>query len=234
MSTEQTLLFIAVMALSLALVLGLTVPRLRRLVTSVARGRRSAAPDGAGHASSHRPGGSGEAVDLGRAGVIRAGAHGEPPQAGAAAGGPSTDPTSPAVAREPGRGAGLAVDRASACPACRRRYPPGFRFCPVDARPLTLAGEVTSVASAGLERLRCRECRRLFLADAGARFCPFDGEPLGRPLGHRATQGRAAGSPPPPPPGAAIPVKICPTCSERVHTGASQCQRDGTELVSLN
>jgi hypothetical protein len=232
MSTEQTLLFIAVMALSLALVLVLTVPRLRRFVTSVAGSSRAAALDGAGQAPFPRPSGSGPTFEGAGVNPIPAVAHDQPePEAG---GGCSTDAAALPAAREAGPGVGLATDGAASCPSCRRRYPPGFRFCPVDARPLTLAGEVTSVAGSGLERLRCRECRRLFLADAGARFCPFDGEPLGRPLGQRAARGRPADPPPPPPPGAAIPVKICPTCSERVHTGAIQCHRDGTELVSLN
>ncbi len=135
-----------------------------------------------------------------------------------------------------------------------------------------------------LKRLRCGACRRQFLADDGARFCPFDGQRLesGRDPGDvaasaegraglgavgsggavRVTRSQAGASGParfhsshsspgptgadpdaaagvfsvgpPPVPGSSVPTKICPTCSDRIHTGATQCPRDGAELVSLN
>jgi hypothetical protein len=165
----------------------------------------------------------------------------------------------------------------------------GFQFCPVDARPLGDAGMGPAAPGPALKRLRCGACRRQFLADDGARFCPFDGQRLqsGRDQGDelaasvegRATLGVAraggavrvtrspapqvepakfhssqsfhsSGGPtggddpdppagifsvgPPPVPGNDIPTKICPTCSERIHTAATQCPRDGAELVPLN
>jgi hypothetical protein len=64
------------------------------------------------------------------------------------------------------------------CPACQRQYPTGFQFCPVDARPLGDSEMGPAAPGPALKRLRCGACRRQFLADDGASFCPFDGQRL--------------------------------------------------------
>ena len=189
MSTEQLLLFIAVMVLSLALLMTIAWPgfrtRFRAWLLSLGRGKSPFA---------------------------------------------SPEVASPPTPDDAGGPRGT-------CPACRRTYDSGFRFCPVDARPLTFAGEATPLA-AGLTRLTCQSCRRIFLADGGARFCPFDGKALA--VG-AAVEGLAPGNPMVASALAGIRsdtggfvTKICPTCSERVENGATQCERDGTDLVPLN
>jgi hypothetical protein len=130
------------------------------------------------------------------------------------------------------------------CPACRRGYPAGTTFCPVDACKLVATAEGATaerVAAGG----KCPRCRRVY--DAGTRFCAVDAEELvPLPLwqaSHAAEGGvhvdetDAAG-------GGAVrggaPVhfhgegKICPVCAAKYDLEATFCGRDGSELVTVN
>ena len=108
------------------------------------------------------------------------------------------------------------------CPTCGGQYPPGLRFCPLDARALVMNSEWSMGAPA---QLACRACSRTF--EPTTRFCPFDAQEL---------------VPAPGAPVAAPPVaragarggRICPRCTERYTGGERFCGRDGTELVTLN
>jgi hypothetical protein len=108
------------------------------------------------------------------------------------------------------------------CPTCGGQYPPGLRFCPLDARALVQNSEW----SMGIVlQVTCRACHRSF--EPTTRFCPFDAQELtpaapgGLPLPAVAVPGRPGG-------------KICPHCNERFGAGESFCGRDGSELVTLN
>lgn len=127
------------------------------------------------------------------------------------------------------------------CPACRRAYPSGTTYCPVDACRLVAnaEGAVSERAAGGG---KCPRCRRVY--DPGARFCAVDAEEL-VPLhvwqathaegglhvegdeAANATRGTAAvhfhGD-----------GKICPVCAARYDLEASFCGRDGSELVTVN
>jgi hypothetical protein len=305
MSNEQLFFLLAVLALSLALVLVLTVPRLRRRST-ISRGsdprqepaeglRREARPGaslqaprlresaGSGHRAEASPRPA-AAAQLTGAAPARSGLAAEPERAGAGA--RVREPGAPLEATHVAAGPGSGAGRGRVCQACQRQYPTGFQFCPVDARPLGDAEMGPAGPGPALKRLRCGGCRRQFLADDGARFCPFDGQRLesgrdqgddlaasaegrvglgvvrsGRAVRLTRSSAREAGPAkfhsshssagptgtedpnppvgifavgPPPVPGNHIPTKICPTCSDRIHTSATQCPRDGAELVSLN
>ena len=130
------------------------------------------------------------------------------------------------------------------CPACRRGYPAGTTYCPVDACKLvaTAQGATSERAAPGG---KCPRCRRVY--DAGTRFCAVDAEelvPLPLWQASHATEGglqvdeaEAPGSA-----GRAHGVavhfhgesKICPVCAAKYDLEASFCGRDGSELVTVN
>jgi hypothetical protein len=128
-----------------------------------------------------------------------------------------------------------------ACPACRRSYPTGTTFCPVDACRLIAQSE-GATAERGVSGGKCPRCRRVY--DAGTRFCAVDAEEL-VPLpvwqathaeggvalegeeGTTATRGRG-------PAHFHGEGKICPVCASKYDLEASFCGRDGSELVTVN
>ncbi len=130
------------------------------------------------------------------------------------------------------------------CPACRRGYPAGTIFCPVDACKLvaTAEGASTERGAGG----KCPRCRRVY--DAGTRFCAVDAEELVPLPLWQATHAEggvhvdeaeatpAAGTRAP----GATPVhfhgegKICPVCAAKYDLEATFCGRDGSELVTVN
>ena len=61
------------------------------------------------------------------------------------------------------------------CPACRRGYPAGTTYCPVDACKLVASAEGAS-AERSAQGGKCPRCRRVY--DAGTRFCAVDAEEL--------------------------------------------------------
>jgi hypothetical protein len=111
------------------------------------------------------------------------------------------------------------------CPTCGGQYPPGLRFCPLDARALVQNSEW----SMGIVlQVFCKACQRSF--EPTTRFCPYDAQEL-------------APAPTPPNAGPLIAIaampgltggKICPRCNDRFGGGESFCGRDGSELVTLN
>jgi hypothetical protein len=139
------------------------------------------------------------------------------------------------------------------CPACRRSYPTGTVYCPIDACKLLAAAEggTSERAAAGG---KCPRCRRLY--DAGIRFCAVDAEELvpltlwqashpeggvhydtdesELPAGAAGTDARRAAAPRT----AAVHFhgdgKICPVCASKYDLEASFCGRDGSELVTVN
>jgi hypothetical protein len=131
-----------------------------------------------------------------------------------------------------------------ACPACRRSYPTGTVFCPVDACRL-----VSSGAGASAERAapggKCPRCRRVY--DAGTRFCAVDAEELvPLPLwsathaegGMHVDEADAAGGSGGARAAGAVHFhgegKICPMCAAKYDLEATFCGRDGSELVTVN
>jgi hypothetical protein len=108
------------------------------------------------------------------------------------------------------------------CPTCGGQYPPGLRFCPLDARALVQNSE-WSLGT--VLQVTCRACHRSF--EPTTRFCPYDAQEL--------TPAAPGGAPAL---AMAVPVrpggKICPRCNERFGSGESFCGRDGSELVTLN
>ena len=138
-----------------------------------------------------------------------------------------------------------AADRAAtgalpmSCSACRRSYPAGTIYCPIDANRLVATG-----AGAAAERAagggKCPRCRRVY--DAGTRFCAIDAEELvPLPLWQAshaegglhvdADEAAAARA-------GAVHFhgegKICPVCAAKYDLEASFCGRDGSELVTVN
>jgi hypothetical protein len=111
------------------------------------------------------------------------------------------------------------------CPACRREYPPGLRFCPHDARRLVPSAEMA-------ERSRiagsvCPRCRRAY--EPGIRYCPHDAEELiAAPL-WEATRGRKQDPTP-----TGVLAKICPRCAGRYDLATTFCGKDGAELMTIN
>jgi hypothetical protein len=108
------------------------------------------------------------------------------------------------------------------CPTCGGQYPPGLRFCPVDARALVQNSEWSMGT---VLQVTCKACHRAF--EPTVRFCPYDAQELiptapgVAALPVAALPGRPGG-------------KICPRCNERFGGGESFCGRDGSELVTLN
>jgi predicted amidophosphoribosyltransferase len=129
--------------------------------------------------------------------------------------------------------------RASAplvCPTCRRGYPSGTQFCPVDAARLIPAYEGAATLPPGRGG-KCPRCRRAF--EVGVRFCPMDAEelvPMAQ-LAHHAEGASAAG-------GIQTEAfadylvggsgKICPVCASKYDLAAGYCGRDASELVTVN
>jgi hypothetical protein len=132
------------------------------------------------------------------------------------------------------------------CPACRRGYPAGTVFCPVDACKLVATAEGASTernAPGG----KCPRCRRVY--DAGTRFCAVDAEELvplplwtaahaegGVHVDEADSTTPAAGTRAPG--SAAVHFhgegKICPVCASKYDLEATFCGRDGSELVTVN
>jgi hypothetical protein len=135
------------------------------------------------------------------------------------------------------------------CPACRRGYPAGTSYCPVDACKLVATAEGASAERAAPGG-KCPRCRRVY--EAGTRFCAVDAEelvPLPLWQASHATEGgvhvddadaaaaggasRAARAS-----GGAVHFhgegKICPVCAAKYDLEASFCGRDGSELVTVN
>jgi hypothetical protein len=136
-----------------------------------------------------------------------------------------------------------AADRAAmgalpmGCPACKRSYPGGTVFCPVDACRLIASGEAGTnerTATGG----KCPRCRRVY--ESGIRFCAVDAEELvPLPLwqsthaeGGVHVEGEETRS------AASVHFhgegKICPVCATKYDLEATFCGRDGSELVTVN
>jgi hypothetical protein len=131
------------------------------------------------------------------------------------------------------------------CPACRRGYPAGTTYCPVDACKLVASAEGASAeraASGG----KCPRCRRVY--DAGTRFCAVDADELvplplwqashaegGVHVDDADATGAGGGTRSA---GGAVHFhgdgKICPVCAAKYDLEASFCGRDGSELVTVN
>lgn len=111
------------------------------------------------------------------------------------------------------------------CPTCGGQYPPGLRFCPLDARALVQNSEWSMGT---VLQVTCRACQRAF--EPTTRFCPYDAQEL--------TPAQTAGNPGAPVLTVSMPGrpggKICPRCNERFGAAESFCGRDGSELVTLN
>jgi hypothetical protein len=114
--------------------------------------------------------------------------------------------------------------RPLSCPTCGGQYPPGLRFCPLDARALVQNSEWSMGT---VLQVFCKACQRSF--EPTTRFCPYDAQELapapaaanGPLIAIAAIPGHSGG-------------KICPRCNERFGAGESFCGRDGSELVTLN
>jgi hypothetical protein len=107
------------------------------------------------------------------------------------------------------------------CPACRREYEFGVRFCPHDSKQLVPAEpDKQRPASGGI----CPTCKRAF--DPGVKFCPHDAEELISMAFWEATHGKARPS--------GIIGKICPHCNAKYDLEATFCGKDGAELVAVN
>jgi hypothetical protein len=112
-----------------------------------------------------------------------------------------------------------------ACPACRREFDAGVKFCPQDARRLVPSAEI-------VERARttgsvCPRCKRAY--DAGVRFCAHDAEELIPASLWEATHGKKMHATP-----TGIVAKMCPQCQNRYDLAMTFCTRDGAELVTIN
>ena len=129
----------------------------------------------------------------------------------------------PGLVKKPARAPGPLV-----CPSCMREYPQGNAFCPVDARKLVPAEELSDRRPPGV---RCPRCRRAF--EPSTRFCPVDADELVPQAIFDATHdhehdhgddlhgGDGSG-------------KICPLCACKYGIDASFCGKDGSELVTVN
>jgi hypothetical protein len=120
----------------------------------------------------------------------------------------------------------VAVMRPLVCPTCGGQYPPGLRYCPIDARALVMSSE-WSIGS--VVPVICKACQRTF--EAGTRFCPYDAQEL------IPDPQVGAATPPALPMAIAVAApggKICPSCTERYAGSETFCGRDGSELVTLN
>jgi hypothetical protein len=108
------------------------------------------------------------------------------------------------------------------CPTCNGQYPPGLRFCPLDARALVQNSEWS--VGAPVVQVVCKACHRSY--EPNTRFCPYDAQEL--------APASNVGVPVPPVVPGPKGGKICPRCTERYGGGESFCGRDGSELVTLN
>jgi hypothetical protein len=120
------------------------------------------------------------------------------------------------------------------CPTCNGQYPPGLRFCPIDARALVQNSE-WSMGSTVVEVV-CKACHRSF--EPNTRFCPYDAQELAPASNIRPGTGPVVATARPaeetPARSGRKTGKICPRCTERYAGGESFCGRDGSELVTLN
>ena len=119
------------------------------------------------------------------------------------------------------------------CPTCRRAFPQGTQYCPIDAARLQPNVEGAAGVPPGRGG-KCPRCRRVF--EVGMRFCPMDAEEL-VPL--TAFQSHGEG-------GAGLHAetfadhlvlgtgKICPVCASKYDLAAGYCGRDASELVTVN
>lgn len=112
-----------------------------------------------------------------------------------------------------------------ACPACRREFDAGVKFCPQDARRLVPSAEIVERARASGSV--CPRCKRAY--DAGVRFCAHDAEELIPASLWEATHGKKAQATP-----TGIVAKMCPQCQNRYDLSMTFCTRDGAELVTIN
>lgn len=115
------------------------------------------------------------------------------------------------------------------CPSCRRAFPAGTRFCPLDASRLISTSAAGSEGRGG----RCPRCQRSF--EAGMRFCPMDAEEL--VLHTHAIHTPSLGLAEP----AQVAEhlvggdgKICPLCASKYNLAAGYCGRDAAVLVTIN
>src|SRR5437660_6570228 len=123
--------------------------------------------------------------------------------AGIAAGGGSTAEAPPRSSRPPGM----------VCPACRREYDVGVRYCPHDAKALVAIEASPARAVAGGI---CPSCKRAF--DPGVKYCPHDAEELIPMAFWEATRGRARAS--------GVIGKICPACAAKYDIEETFCGKD--------
>jgi predicted amidophosphoribosyltransferase len=140
------------------------------------------------------------------------------PAALPAAAAPASAPAMPDQARAAAVGGPGLV-----CPACRREYAVGLKYCPHDARALVPAGDLAILRSAS--SMTCPGCKRSF--EANKKFCPYDAEEL-VPVGLAMAGAHVAAGIP------RVLGKICPHCAQRYESEATFCGRDGSELVSVN
>jgi predicted amidophosphoribosyltransferase len=127
------------------------------------------------------------------------------------------------------------------CPNCRRAFPMGTQFCPVDASRLLPNLGVGGQARAPYAGGKCPRCRRAF--EAGMRFCPMDAEEL-VPLHQWRSEGGLAGGRTGESSGVQVEAfadhliagtgKICPICAAKYDLEAGYCGRDASELVPIN
>jgi hypothetical protein len=122
------------------------------------------------------------------------------------------------------------------CPTCRRAFPAGTQFCPIDAARLLPNFEGAAGPPPGRGG-KCPRCRRAF--EVGVRFCPMDAEEL-VPLSSWQALNAEGG------PSQAIQTeafadylvggngKICPVCASKYDLAAGYCGRDASELVTVN
>jgi len=120
------------------------------------------------------------------------------------------------------------------CPSCRRPFPLGARFCPLDATRLIHAQAGGLSDRGGI----CPRCRRAF---EGMRFCPMDAEelvPAAHAMAHGTQLSAASVSAAPPISehlvGPGHDGKICPLCASKYDLAAGYCGRDAAELVPIN
>jgi len=132
----------------------------------------------------------------------------------------AAEPREASAAEGPRAGASAGL----VCPACRRAFALGLKYCPHDARALVPAGDpaVRTMAPG----VTCPTCKRSF--DSNKKFCPYDAEELVPLALAGGPGGRAAGALP------RVLGKICPHCAQRYESEATFCGRDGSELVSVN
>jgi len=113
------------------------------------------------------------------------------------------------------------------CPSCRKEYPAGAAFCPLDSnRLISIRGHEALLGgpSGGV----CPVCHRGF--NPGVKVCPDHREEL--------VPAPVAGVAGPPSQQAAAPAprrgKICPKCGTRFDGNATFCGQDGSPLVLVN